>query len=256
MKKNIVVLSMVAANALFALDSKPAQNKEVVNVVGVVGEWKGYDDFGGFKLTEADLLKMVENFNALKRDVVVDYEHKTLSGDESPAAGWIKSLIVENGELKAGIAWTDRAKELIEKGEYKYLSPVFVFNSRDKDTGAYVGVTLHSVALTNSPFLDELGEVKANSNKITKQEKEDVASDELAAALVESALLANKLSAKQKDWAFAYCKKDKDGFKAYLDAAEIRTPPHIQNNMFVNKDKVTKEDDEIDVVAAATRKKP
>ena len=81
-------------------------------------------------------------------DLVVDYEHQTLTGDRAPAAGWVKELFAEDGHIKARVEWTLPAKQYLENKEYRYLSPVITVRKSDnKATG------LHSLALTNTPGL-------------------------------------------------------------------------------------------------------
>jgi phage I-like protein len=270
-------MSRIVPNSLFALKepTNPPKKGEVVNVVGVVGEWNGHPS-GSFRLTTTDLQKIIDNFNALKRDIVVDYEHRTLSADEAPAAGWVKSLALEGDKLVAQIEWLDKAKTYINSGEYKYLSPVYEFNSYDAKTGAPIGVTLHSVALTNSPFLDELGEVKANKNlegeqmskeleaelAALKAEKEQAAATteklkaDLAATKVANAIALKKVTEKQKEWALKYATQDPDGFAAYLETVEeqkeVKTPP--ANNLFPNKNVSTEAKAAKDLILAAATK--
>jgi phage I-like protein len=90
-------------------------------------------------------------------DVVIDYEHQTLSGDKAPAAGWIPEIRwnPERG-IEARCKWTDEAAAYIEKGEYRYFSPVFLVNKTDRRV-----VTLHSVALTNAPKTNHLNPILA-----------------------------------------------------------------------------------------------
>jgi phage I-like protein len=56
----------------------------------------------------------------------------------------------------ATVEWTEDGREFVEGREYLYLSPVFLF---DADTGEVQ--SLHSVALTNTPALNSLGEIAA-----------------------------------------------------------------------------------------------
>ncbi len=118
-----------------------------------------------FAITREDLLKLVENFR--KRgtgEVVIDYEHasefpEVAQGQPIPAAGWLKQ--VEDEPDASGILWglaefTERAREFIQKREYKYLSPAINWGAKDKGTGAAQGATLASVALVNRPFLEAL----------------------------------------------------------------------------------------------------
>ena len=93
---------------------------------------------------------------------VIDYEHQTLNkatnGLPAPAAGWFKGLEWREGQglFMGQIEWTERARTMIASGEYRYLSPVFGFDSQ---TGAVTYV--HSVALTNDPALIGLSDLAA-----------------------------------------------------------------------------------------------
>ena len=93
---------------------------------------------------------------------VIDYEHQTLNkatnGHPAPAAGWFKGLEWREGQglFMVQIEWTERAREMIAGSEYRYLSPVFGFDSQ---TGAVTYI--HSVALTNDPALIGLADLAA-----------------------------------------------------------------------------------------------
>lgn len=85
---------------------------------------------------------------------VLDYEHQTLhaesNGQPAPAAGWIKSLEWREGEGLFGVVeLTARAAQMIHDGEYRYVSPVFLFNGK---TGAVESIEM--AAITNHPALD------------------------------------------------------------------------------------------------------
>ncbi|MEG1610831.1 MAG: phage protease, partial [Bilophila sp.] len=83
------------------------------------------------------------------------------NGQPAPAAGWIESLGYTAGQgLFARVRWTDNAVAFIEQDEYRYISPVFSFNSQ---TGAVL--ELKGAALTNTPALDGL-DVVATSEDI------------------------------------------------------------------------------------------
>ena len=220
--------------------------------IGVTGVWEGHMA-GRFEMNEETYTQMVENFERLGLDIVVDYEHQTLYGEKAPAAGWIKhpeGLKVENGELFAKIEWTQTAKEHIEKKEYRYLSPTFKPNTTDPKTGADIGWSLHSVAMTNTPFLSDIDPV-ANKNTQTNKEEEQMSkalqeqidalqqtvdslkkeNDDLkkevedhrkiaASAAVEEAIAAKKLSPEQKAWGVEYALRDKAGFDAFIKNAK------------------------------------
>lgn len=86
---------------------------------------------------------------------VVDYEHQTLlaaqNGQPAPAAGWIAGLDWREGDgLYAEIEWTEKAAAMIAAGEYRYISPVFPYDS----TGLVLDIG--PAGLTNNPGLDGL----------------------------------------------------------------------------------------------------
>lgn len=99
-----------------------------------------------------------ESFAAMKAqiaqrgvDLVVDYEHQTLTGEQAPAAGWVKELFLDDGQIKARVEWTDRAKAYLENREYRYLSPVITVRKADNKA-----MGLHSIALTNTPAIEHM----------------------------------------------------------------------------------------------------
>ena len=64
------------------------------------------------------------------------------------------------------VEWTERATQMIEGGEYRYISPVFAY---DKKTGK-VKWLLHA-ALTNNPALDGMDAVAASQYQLLNTEK-------------------------------------------------------------------------------------
>ncbi|MFN3879804.1 MAG: phage protease [Nitrincola lacisaponensis] len=87
-------------------------------------------------------------------DLVIDYEHQTLNADKNgqpaPAAGWFRDIEWREGSgLWIKPRWTERAKQFVKNGEYRYLSAVFPY---DITTGQ--PLRLHSAALTNRPGID------------------------------------------------------------------------------------------------------
>lgn len=274
MKKTALFYALSAAGApaienLFVLKASIDIAKDAPwQKIGVTGKWDGHNS-GTFEMNQSIFEQMVANYERGGIDIVVDYEHQTLWGGEAPASGWILkepiSLKAENGELFAQIQWTDRAKAMIMSGEYRYMSPVFAPNSISQSDGSNIGWKLHSVALTNKPFLEELDEVRLNKliqntnhtkeegtmtkdeelalaaeneklkteNEALKAENEKHA-DAQAEAKVEAAIAAKKLHPDQKEHALKMCKSDSKGFDDFIAAAK----PIIQapgNNMFDNK---------------------
>lgn len=106
---------------------------------------KGRSD-GSFQFDDKDADRVIADFAKRKKDLVIDYDHATVSGGEAPAAGWIEKLEKRDGGLVAKVNWTAKAAERLGSREYRYHSPVIFF---DPKTGR--PASLHSVALTNHP---------------------------------------------------------------------------------------------------------
>lgn len=284
MKKHLIALS----NAIALANSDNNQNLYILKAsiaidtnapwlkIGVTGKWEGHGA-GTFEMSQTVFEQMVANYENAGIDIVCDYEHQTLFGDTAPASGWIKkepiSLKVEGGELFAAIEWTDKAKAYVEAKEYRYLSPVFAPNTISQTDASNIGWTLHSVALTNKPFLEELGEVRLNkltqihhqkenktmteaekklqdeNEKLKKdnenlQKQNEVHEAAQAEAKVDAAIAAKKLHPDQKESALKMCKSDPTGFDTFMSAAK----PMIQkpgDDMFENKNNGSKSDGEL-----------
>lgn len=175
MKKTLLTASC-------AFDLSTTQNHMVLIPEGI---FRGLDgrpfDAPHWNLTPERGQQMAVALNQRTIDMVIDYEHATLKAQESgapaPASGWLKSgaftYVSGVGLCSTQFEWTDKAKEFIASEEYKYLSPVFLYNP----TGEILGL-LH-VALTNTPALDQLPEAKLAaaaqdyfSQNLTKQDSE------------------------------------------------------------------------------------
>lgn len=84
----------------------------------------------------------------------VDYEHasehRARNGQEAPAAGWIADLEVRDGGAIWGrVEWTARAAQMIAAREYRFLSPVFIYDPTTREVRHLV-----SAGLTNQPNLE------------------------------------------------------------------------------------------------------
>lgn len=111
---------------------------------------------GSFTLDHNAADKILQEFDSRGRDLVIDYEHQTLSGGKAPAAGWIQSLEIRSDGLWGIVKyWSNEAKEFLEKGEYRYFSPTILFQEGKP-------CALHSVALTNHPALHHIDALVAH----------------------------------------------------------------------------------------------
>jgi len=101
-------------------------------------------------------------------DIVIDYEHATLSGEPAPAAGWLPadgfSWDPARG-LVAKTRWTAKAKRYLEASQYRYHSPVFHVHKETRRISV-----LHSVALTNSPRTNNIMPIAAKQQEDKKME--------------------------------------------------------------------------------------
>jgi phage I-like protein len=126
--------------------------QEVPEVIRLLplGEVVLADQRRPFQVTPESLAQIVASWQRRGHDVVIDYEHQSLSGQEAPAAGWIKELWAGADGLYARVAWTDRARDYLARREYRYFSPVVQLNE------ARQVVDLLHVALTNCPAISQL----------------------------------------------------------------------------------------------------
>lgn len=104
---------------------------------------------GDFNVDEESFELIRKQFKDRKLDLVIDYEHQTLSDVQAPAGGWIKELYKGEDAIIAKVEWTAKAAEYLKNKEYRYLSPVVLVRKRDQKATA-----IHSVAFTNTPAID------------------------------------------------------------------------------------------------------
>jgi len=191
-----------------------------------------------------------------KRDLLFDFDHRCLDpfANNSKSAGWGKVLRATEKGLEIDVEFTPAGKQAIENKEYRYLSPVYVMSSNRKDRK----VSLHSVALTNIPFLKELPAiVNSEKNETNKQgenmeelvkilacSEEEVADkvkaiiaknsemqtqlSELQAKQAESevdlAIANNQIKKDQRTFALNLRLKDADLFNQFLSSNKIEAP--------------------------------
>lgn len=97
---------------------------------------------------------MVDHFSG---EPLIDYEHRSLTSDDSRAAGWIQSLEVREDGLYMKVRWATQGEEDVRSGAYRYLSPVFPVDSLEPLGGdRYRPQELLGAGLTNTPRLTTL----------------------------------------------------------------------------------------------------
>lgn len=123
-------------------------------------------NLSGWIMNGAIAAKIIASL-AMRDDVLIDYEHQSMraseSGNPAPAAGWFKRAEWREGDglYAVDVRWTDRAAAMIRAREYRFISPVFQFNSQ---TGEVLGIV--SVGLVNFPALSGLTDLAAASAKL------------------------------------------------------------------------------------------
>lgn len=101
-------------------------------------------------IVDGESFQMIQgNMQRRAIDIVVDYEHQTLTSSQAPASGWVKGLSLGNDGIYAEVEWTNRAKSFLSNKEYRYISPVVLVRKSDRKVSL-----LHSIALTNTPAIN------------------------------------------------------------------------------------------------------
>ena len=111
---------------------------------------KGYDGRGPYIVEEAE--KIIAASLRESVDLMIDRDHQLdllPPGTPVRAAGWIKELQARADGIWARVEWTDAAKAELAAKEYRYISPVFMF---DKETSRVTQILRAS--LTNNPNLE------------------------------------------------------------------------------------------------------
>lgn len=242
-------------------DLKPFEVQQNLSrvLVALEGSWEGHPT-GSFTITKEIMESMVYNFDAKLIDTVCDFEHQTLTGATAPASGWIKQLELfqenEGWYLYAHIDWTEEAREMIQTKKYRYVSPVYIPDTIDRKSGKNIGWTLHSLSLTNVPFLEELGEVIANRDAARsevkrlkveieqlkgelKKAKESLITltESTIANKVDAAIKSKRIHPDQRDMAIELFTASPEKFEAFLMSSKpmvIVSP----NNIFDNANKL------------------
>ena len=129
------------------------------------GEFRAWDgrpsECPAWVCTEDDGRRIVAELAARTRKSVIDYEHATLKAKreavKAPAAGWFeRAEWRSDGLWLIGVDWTALAAREIADKAYRYISPVFSYDS----ASGRVRSLLHA-ALTNEPGLDNLTDLAA-----------------------------------------------------------------------------------------------
>lgn len=175
--KNALRSAILAASVATCATNLSAQDAAGTWVQLIpVGTFSGRDGRGPWHTDDAEHLQAIVEASrqlAGTQDIVVDFDHQSIFsatpgvGGKAPAAGWIKELEARSDGVWGRVEWTTTAQSQIRNGEYKYISPVFLFS---KSTGKVLAIRL--AGLTNMPNLD-LAAVEASSLIVTTENQEE-----------------------------------------------------------------------------------
>jgi phage I-like protein len=150
----------MASNLSIAALSQPAQPKREFRVIpaGRFSAVDGRPKCGSWNLSPAGAAKIVAAAKAKAIDYVIDYEHASMiPGKVAPAAGWFKQLEARtDGIYVTDARWNDAALRMIDSKEYRFISPVIIYDDTSGDVEG-----LHNVSLVNHPALPTLTDLAA-----------------------------------------------------------------------------------------------
>lgn len=142
--------------------------------IAITGQWVHPATKQRVNVTLADLNQAFQNFHRKANgEINVDYDHASampnFSGDARPSAGRILSLAPpeeytdgagnKRHILYGGYDPTEKARGHIGSKEYRWISPVLDPGRIDKSTGQPQGMTITTVALTNTPVMEEMPQI-------------------------------------------------------------------------------------------------
>lgn len=146
---------------------------------------------------------VIDQFLNSGMDLPIDLEHatelKAPKGEPAPAAGWIKALENREGSVWGKVEWNATGQILVGGKQYRYLSPVILYN---KVNGEIAGLT--SVGLTNRPNLNlqalnqQQGESSPTTGPNPKEQSMDIKALLAALGLPETATASEAISAIKK----------------------------------------------------------
>ncbi|NPA72681.1 MAG: hypothetical protein GXO35_07615 [Gammaproteobacteria bacterium] len=148
-------VAVAALSINLIVENQKAPNEIQLTPVGFFKAKDGrpVDLTDGWFIDESIAKKLIE-YTSYSNDRVIDYEHQTLlkeqNGQPAPAAGWFSKLQWrESGLWATNVTWTPTAERMILDGEYRYISPVMIY---DPKTGHVLDIIM--AAITNHPAID------------------------------------------------------------------------------------------------------
>lgn len=197
-------MSKRRASIRSAINATAGTAPEWIEILPAGPEIKGRD---GRAWRMGDAQRVVDA-SAANGAIHIDYEHasetRAPKGGEAPAAGWIEAMEVRAGAVWARVAWTPRAASMVANREYRFVSPVFYFDTETSEVASIV-----SVALTNRPNLDMTALNRADDDAQPQPKERRIMTPEQHKALCRKLGLADEASADAIMGAVAALQDDK-----------------------------------------------
>lgn len=222
-RSSVLSAAIALAACAFSVPALAADSNVIEIQLTPAGDFTPSDgrdmDVPAWRIDQAIANRVIERFNARTNPVVVDYEHQTLrketNGQPAPAAAWMRALQWREGSgLWATVELTARAAELIRAGEYKFVSPVFIY---DSSTGEVLAIRM--AAFTNDPAIDGMEPLALRAaatfgHDLSQHDHQDKTMNKLLVALC--ALLGLDATKTTEDQAVAAC----NALRPQLDALQ------------------------------------
>jgi len=193
---------------------------------------------GGPVQRMSDPAAVAAALNAREVGVRIDFDHqsepssKTFRGSTA-AEGWAKNFrATAEGAVEAVLELSSRAREAVEQGRYKYLSPALWFNKRTRELA-----DMNSLTLVNNPNMvsltlnnadgddDDQNDLAERERRVAEQEK---TAERLlmnaAERSVDTAISGKRLAPAQKEFALNAIRTHGDGIEKGIEAFEAAFP--------------------------------
>ena len=193
---------------------------------------------GGPPQRMSDPAAVAAALNAREVGVRIDFDHqsepssKTFRGSTA-AEGWAKNFrATAEGAVEAVLELSSRAREAVEQGRYKYLSPALWFNKRTRELA-----DMNSLALVNNPNMVSLTLNNADGddddqNDLAERERKVAEREKTAERLlmnaaersVDTAISGKRLAPAQKEFTLNAIRTHADGIEKGIEAFEKAFP--------------------------------
>jgi phage I-like protein len=123
---------------------------EMIEIIPQGSTLTGRDGRSWLNDRPGDVIKAFKDNKAfIPIDCEHSSEHKAPKGEPAPAFGWVENLFLNpQGAMWGSVRWTPSGKTMVENREYRYISPVFLYQTETRRIARIV-----SVGLTNRPNL-------------------------------------------------------------------------------------------------------